>query len=164
MIVLLSTGAKNINFQELAADLAQITFDYPFQIPPYFACALLPTSCLACTQHLSSTCAASQHLYSLLHPKQHAVLSSHCSCRLIIRAISVLEGIALVANPEFAIVDESFPFVAKKMLTDQSPRLQAALQYMVHPCQTVKASMHSSQHMCFLQRAAGGAASLTGGR
>ena len=22
-------GAKNINFQELAADLAQITFDYP---------------------------------------------------------------------------------------------------------------------------------------
>ncbi|KAM0920451.1 hypothetical protein ACQ4PT_007507 [Festuca glaucescens] len=30
-------GAKNINFQELAADLAQITFDYPFRIPPYFA-------------------------------------------------------------------------------------------------------------------------------
>lgn len=28
-------GAKNINFQELAADLAQITFDYPFRIPPY---------------------------------------------------------------------------------------------------------------------------------
>lgn len=27
-------GAKNINFQELAADLAQITFDYPFRIPP----------------------------------------------------------------------------------------------------------------------------------
>lgn len=28
-------GAKSINFQELAADLAQITFDYPFRIPPY---------------------------------------------------------------------------------------------------------------------------------
>ena len=27
-------GAKSINFQELAADLAQITFDYPFRIPP----------------------------------------------------------------------------------------------------------------------------------
>ena len=67
----------------------------------------------------------------LLHPKQPAGLKSNSACRLIIRAISVLEGIALVANPEFAIVDESFPFVAKKMLTDQSPRLQAALQYMV---------------------------------
>ena len=30
-------GAKSINFQDLAADLAQITFDYPFRIPPYFA-------------------------------------------------------------------------------------------------------------------------------
>lgn len=41
--------------RDLAADLAQITFDFPFKIPPYFA--------------------------------------------LIIRAISVLEGIALVGNP-----------------------------------------------------------------
>lgn len=47
-------GAKSINFQALAADLAQITFDYPFRIPPYFA--------------------------------------------LIIRAIGVLEGIALVSK------------------------------------------------------------------
>ena len=62
-------GAKNINFQELAADLAQITFDYPFKIPPYFA--------------------------------------------LIIRAIGVLEGIALVGDPEFAIVDEAYPYIAQ---------------------------------------------------
>jgi predicted unusual protein kinase regulating ubiquinone biosynthesis (AarF/ABC1/UbiB family) len=55
-------GAKSINFQELAGDLAQITFDYPFRIPPYFA--------------------------------------------LVIRAIGVLEGIALVGNPDFAIIDE----------------------------------------------------------
>ena len=30
-------GAKSINFQELAADLAEITFKFPFRIPPYFA-------------------------------------------------------------------------------------------------------------------------------
>jgi aarF domain-containing kinase len=81
-------GAKNINFQELAADLAQITFDYPFRIPPYFA--------------------------------------------LIIRAISVLEGIALVGNPEFALVDEAYPYIAKRLLTDESPRLRDALRYMVY--------------------------------
>lgn len=50
---------------------------------------------------------------------------------LIIRAISVLEGIALVGDPGFAIVDEAYPFIAKLLLTDQSPRLQAALRYMV---------------------------------
>ncbi|CAH2052855.1 unnamed protein product, partial [Thlaspi arvense] len=81
-------GAKNINFQELAADLAQITFDYPFRIPPYFA--------------------------------------------LIIRAIGVLEGIALVGNPEFAIVDEAYPYIAQRLLTDESPRLREALRYTIY--------------------------------
>eukprot|EP00898_Chlorokybus_atmophyticus_P004347 jgi/Chlat1/4913/Chrsp31S04834 len=81
-------GAKSINFQELAADLAQITFDYPFRIPPYFA--------------------------------------------LIIRAIGVLEGIALVGNPDFAIVDEAYPYISKRLLTDQSPRLRAALRYTIY--------------------------------
>jgi predicted unusual protein kinase regulating ubiquinone biosynthesis (AarF/ABC1/UbiB family) len=77
-------GAKSINFQELAADLAEITFKFPFRIPPYFA--------------------------------------------LIIRAISVLEGIALVGDPDFAIVDEAYPFIAKKLMTDRSPRLRAAFR------------------------------------
>ncbi|XP_058095034.1 uncharacterized protein LOC131240665 [Magnolia sinica] len=81
-------GAKNINFQELASDLAQITFDYPFRIPPYFA--------------------------------------------LIIRAIGVLEGIALVGNPDFAIVDEAYPYIAQRLLTDESPRLRDALRYTIY--------------------------------
>lgn len=50
-------GAKSINFQELASDLAEITFKFPFRIPPYFA--------------------------------------------LIIRAISVLEGISKNTSNEF---------------------------------------------------------------
>jgi len=87
-VALAGGGAKSINFQELAADLAQITFDYPFRIPPYFA--------------------------------------------LIIRAISVLEGIALVGNPNFAIIDEAYPYIARRLMTDRSPRLRAALRYMVY--------------------------------
>lgn len=81
-------GAKSIDFQELVSDLAEITFRYPFRIPPYFA--------------------------------------------LIIRAISVLEGIALVGNPEFAIVDEAYPFIAKRLLTDRSPRAREAFRYMIY--------------------------------
>ncbi|CAG9463191.1 unnamed protein product [Pedinophyceae sp. YPF-701] len=81
-------GAKSINFNDLAADLAQITFDYPFRIPPYFA--------------------------------------------LIIRAIGVLEGIALVGDPDFAIVDEAYPYIARRLLTDRSPRLQESLRYMIY--------------------------------
>jgi aarF domain-containing kinase len=81
-------GAKSINFNDLAADLAEITFQYPFRIPPYFA--------------------------------------------LVIRAIGVLEGLALVGNPDFAIVDEAYPYISQRLLTDESPRLRAALRYMVY--------------------------------
>merc|ERR1719446_1229482 len=81
-------GAKGINFNELAADLAEITFTFPFRIPPYFA--------------------------------------------LVIRAIGVLEGIALVGDPGFAIVDEAYPYISRRLLTDTSPRLRAALRYMVY--------------------------------
>merc|ERR1712238_248744 len=87
-VALAGGGAKSINFQELAADLAVITYEFPFRIPPYFA--------------------------------------------LVIRAISVLEGIALVGNPEFAIIDEAYPYIARRLMTDDSPRLRAALKYMVY--------------------------------
>lgn len=87
-VALAGGGAKSINFQELAADLAEITYEFPFRIPPYFA--------------------------------------------LVIRAISVLEGIALVGNPDFAIIDEAYPYIARRLMTDESPRLRAALRYMVY--------------------------------
>ena len=66
-VALAGGGAKSINFQELAADLAEITFEFPFRIPPYFA--------------------------------------------LVIRAISVLEGIALVGQPDFAIIGKPVPLL-----------------------------------------------------
>merc|ERR1719182_1309850 len=87
-VALAGGGAKSINFNDLSADLAEITFEYPFRIPPYFA--------------------------------------------LVIRAIGVLEGIALVGNPDFAIVDAAYPYISKRLLTDQSPRLRDALRYMVY--------------------------------
>merc|ERR1719353_2510202 len=68
-------GAKAINFNDLAADLAEITFTFPFRIPPYFA---------------------------------------------------------LVGDPGFAIVDEAYPYISRRLLTDTSPRLRAALKYMVY--------------------------------
>merc|ERR1719424_1948604 len=87
-VALAGGGAKSINFQELAADLAEITYEFPFRIPPYSA--------------------------------------------LIIRAISVLEGIELVGNPQFAIIDEAYPYLSKKLLTYDSPRMREALRYMVY--------------------------------
>ena len=41
----------------------------------------------------------------------------------------MLEGIALVGDPDFAIVDEAFPYISKRLMTDDSPRLRAALRH-----------------------------------
>lgn len=38
----------------------------------------------------------------------------------------------LMCLADFAIVDEAYPFVAKMLLTDDSPRLRSALKYMVY--------------------------------
>eukprot|EP00741_Cyanophora_paradoxa_P009309 tig00000144_g9017.t1 len=76
-------GVANINFQELSAQLAEITFKYPFRIPPYFA--------------------------------------------LILRALSVLEGIALTGDPEFQLVLNAYPYIARRLVTDESAELRNAL-------------------------------------
>lgn len=81
-------GAKSINFQSLSDELASVTFDFPFSIPPAFA--------------------------------------------LLLRALSVLEGIALVGDPEFKLIMESFPFVSKLVMTDRSPALREALRQILY--------------------------------
>ena len=43
-----------------------------------------------------------------------------------------MKRIALVGNPEFAIVDEAYPFISKRLTTSPHPRLKAAFRYMVY--------------------------------
>lgn len=34
----------------------------------------------------------------------------------------------MVGNPDFALVDEAYPYISKRLLTDESPRLREALR------------------------------------
>ncbi|CEM39186.1 unnamed protein product [Vitrella brassicaformis CCMP3155] len=83
-------GAKKVNFQSLARDLAGVSFQIPVRIPPYFA--------------------------------------------LIIRALGVLEGLALAGDPDFQLVAESYPWVSRRVLTagDDSPILKDALSEILY--------------------------------
>eukprot|EP00303_Exanthemachrysis_gayraliae_P000188 CAMPEP_0206011302 /NCGR_PEP_ID=MMETSP1464-20131121/13028_1 /ASSEMBLY_ACC=CAM_ASM_001124 /TAXON_ID=119497 /ORGANISM="Exanthemachrysis gayraliae, Strain RCC1523" /LENGTH=821 /DNA_ID=CAMNT_0053384957 /DNA_START=58 /DNA_END=2523 /DNA_ORIENTATION=+ len=47
---------------------------------------------------------------------------------LLARAMVTLEGIALQGNPDYAIVLETYPFIARKLLKDDRPEVQRALQ------------------------------------
>ena len=50
----------------------------------------------------------------------------------VARAFSTLEGIGLSANEDYSIVSEAFPYLSKRLLTDDSPRAKAALRSMVY--------------------------------
>lgn len=81
-------GARKINVQQVTEDLAKMSEDYVFVIPPYFA--------------------------------------------LILKAFSVLEGIGLEADPDYAIINGCYPYLSKRLITDDSPRARAALKYFLY--------------------------------
>lgn len=47
---------------------------------------------------------------------------------LVLRAFSVIEGIALTVDPDYAIVQECFPYIARRLLNDNDPRIKQALR------------------------------------
>lgn len=49
----------------------------------------------------------------------------------VARAFSTLEGIGLSIDPNYAIVQECFPYLAKRLFTDRSPRAKKALRAML---------------------------------
>ncbi|KAF5185333.1 Activity of bc1 complex kinase 3 protein, partial [Thalictrum thalictroides] len=46
---------------------------------------------------------------------------------LILRSLTVLEGLAIYADPEFKVLAASYPYFAKRLLTDPNPYLRDAL-------------------------------------
>lgn len=48
------------------------------------------------------------------------------------RAFLTLEGISLQADPNFSIIKSCFPYIAKRLIGDDSPRSQAALKHMLY--------------------------------
>ena len=47
---------------------------------------------------------------------------------LILRAFGTLEGLGIGVDNNFAVLDETFPYIAHRLLTDDSPRVRAALK------------------------------------
>ncbi|GMH87320.1 hypothetical protein TL16_g10817, partial [Triparma laevis f. inornata] len=48
------------------------------------------------------------------------------------RAIVTLEGVALTGNPNYGIIMESYPFIARKLMKEDTPLLQRSLQELLY--------------------------------
>merc|ERR1712003_275087 len=48
------------------------------------------------------------------------------------RAIVTLEGIALTGDPNYGIIMESYPFIARRLMSNDRPEVQRALQEVLY--------------------------------
>ncbi|XP_019447062.1 PREDICTED: uncharacterized aarF domain-containing protein kinase At1g79600, chloroplastic-like [Lupinus angustifolius] len=79
----LTYTVSELNFKSLVDGLGNVFYQYPFNVPAYYA--------------------------------------------LIFRSLTVLEGLALYADPNFKLLAASYPYFAKRLLTDPNPYLRDAL-------------------------------------
>lgn len=100
-------------FQAMTQDALTVLNDIPFSIPPYFA--ILGES----SPHWSFQC-RKFYLCSWFFEFYDFGFQG--------RAIVTLEGIALTGNENYGIIMESYPFIARKMLAENRPEIQQALQ------------------------------------
>ncbi|KAJ9675450.1 hypothetical protein PVL29_024394 [Vitis rotundifolia] len=51
---------------------------------------------------------------------------------LVIRSLAVLEGIAIGFNQDYKVLGSTYPWIARKVLTDSSPKLKSSLQALLY--------------------------------
>uniref|UniRef100_A0A3Q7G6S6 Uncharacterized protein n=1 Tax=Solanum lycopersicum TaxID=4081 RepID=A0A3Q7G6S6_SOLLC len=52
-------------------------------------------------------------------------------------SLAVLEGIAIGINPEYKVLGSTYPWIARKVLTDSSPKLKASLRALLYKKQWI---------------------------
>ncbi|XP_044511324.1 uncharacterized aarF domain-containing protein kinase At1g71810, chloroplastic isoform X2 [Mangifera indica] len=51
---------------------------------------------------------------------------------LVIRSLAVLEGIAISFDPNYKVLGSTYPWIARKVLTDSSPQLKSSLETLLY--------------------------------
>lgn len=78
------------------------------------------------------------------------------------RAIVTLEGVALTGNPQYGIIMESYPFIARKLLSEDRPEIQKALQEVLYSGTSDNSSIKFNRLLALLNNAAGSVATQEG--
>ena len=75
---------------------------------------------------------------------------------LLGRAVVTLEGIALLGNPDYKLVMEAYPFVARKLLSDDRPAAQRALQEVLYASTSAGGSILKGERLAVMLNSAMG--------
>jgi aarF domain-containing kinase len=78
------------------------------------------------------------------------------------RAVVTLEGVALTGNPDYGIIMECYPFIARKLLREDRPEIQTALQAVLYSGDDSNSGLKLSRLLALLNNAAGAIATQEG--
>lgn len=117
----------NRDFEGLAQDYVKLDFLTPDTdlrpIVPAFASVF--NDALSATVSEMNFKSITDQLSALMYEFPFRVPAYYA---LIIRSLVTLEGIAIRIDPNFKVLSKAYPYVSKRLLTDQSPELRASLQ------------------------------------
>ncbi|KAI5067323.1 hypothetical protein GOP47_0017851 [Adiantum capillus-veneris] len=126
----------NSDYEKVADDLIKLGFLPPHLVHDELATKILPQLSRVLSQlvkggglqqmdiqQIIADLAQMASQYSIVIPPYFA---------MILRAFSILEGIGLKNNPNYVIIDECYPYICKRLLTDDSPRARTALKYFLY--------------------------------
>lgn len=78
------------------------------------------------------------------------------------RAIVTLEGVALTGDPNYGIILQAYPFIARKLLQSDRPEIQSALQEVLYSSDGSNSGLKLSRLLALLNNAAGSVATQDG--
>jgi predicted unusual protein kinase regulating ubiquinone biosynthesis (AarF/ABC1/UbiB family) len=79
------------------------------------------------------------------------------------RAIVTLEGVALTGNPDYGIIMESYPFIARTLMSEDRPEIQKALQEVLYSANSEdNGSIKFNRLLALLNNAAGAVSTQDG--
>jgi len=78
------------------------------------------------------------------------------------RAIVTLEGIALTGDPDYGIIMESYPFIARKLMREDRPEVQRALQEVLYSGASEGGAIKFNRLLALLNNAAGSVSTQEG--
>ena len=116
--------------------LGGVLFKYPFRVPGRAYSPVVPARCQKLSgqdRHAILICkilvSSSSDEGLPLAPPQASGVDTQCHVSaayyaLILRSLTVLEGLALTADKTYKLLGKAYPYIAKRILTDDSPELR----------------------------------------
>jgi predicted unusual protein kinase regulating ubiquinone biosynthesis (AarF/ABC1/UbiB family) len=115
----------NRDFEGLAQDYVKLEFLTPDLTPIVPAFAVVFEDALGGSVSDINIASITDRLSELMYEYPFKVPAYFA---LIIRSLVTLEGIAINVDPDFKVLGEAYPYIAKRLLTDPAPELRSSLK------------------------------------